>query len=302
MSGRSALLCLVAFAAPSLAQAQAPACPPGQSVTADTFDHCCWPNQAWSNSRQTCVGIPQCPEAHQVFGETCRLVGCTEGKQRSEDTFGNCCWPNQAWSNLRQTCVGIPACPVGWTAQAEECVQGAATALPEPPFVAPPLVGVATPEKEDAPTVTVKDERPARAVKKTYFGIGGRAFFIPEDNRWGPAVELSATSVTGGFKGGAVFSLLAGDSLALEVLARMSGGPSLGHGVSLDFGGELGLILVPDKTQLALEAALNVVAVSWKTGPMLLSVRLFSPVFYLGITGTKLITRFGYQGGFTVAF
>jgi len=300
MAGRSALLCLVLGVAPGPTLAQAPACPHGQSVTVDTAEHCCWANQAWSNARQNCVGIPLCPEGYEVQGEACQVVACGEGKLRSEDTFGNCCWPNQAWSNSRRLCVGIPACPAGFFAQGEECLKTTAVAPPVPPVVAPSVV---EPSVVEPPLVTAPEPpRPAREAKKTYFGIGGRAFFIPEENRWGPAPELSAISVSGGFKGGAVFALLVGDNVGLEVGARMSGGPSLGHGVWLDFGGELGLIFVPSTTALAFDFALNVVAASWKVGPVLLSVRLISPTFYLGITSTKLVTRFGYQGGFTAAF
>ncbi|MHB8879210.1 MAG: hypothetical protein ACYC8T_36385, partial [Myxococcaceae bacterium] len=174
-----------------------------------------------------------------------------------------------------------------------------ASSSPEPPAVEhrPAPETAASP-----PEVTAPEERPARAVKKTYFGIGARAFFIPAENRWGPAPELSVVSVRGGFKSGAVVALLAGDTLCFEVAARMSGGPSLGRGISLDFGGELGLIVVPSKTALTFDLALNVVAASMKAGPALISVRLFSPTLYLGVTSTGLITRFGYQGGFTVAF
>src|SRR4051812_1447612 len=49
-------------------------CPPGQLIGLDTANHCCWPNQAWSLSRQVCVGIPQCPAGTEAVGETCRPV------------------------------------------------------------------------------------------------------------------------------------------------------------------------------------------------------------------------------------
>ena len=32
-------------------EACAAVCQPGQSITADTSGHCCWPNQVWSNKR-----------------------------------------------------------------------------------------------------------------------------------------------------------------------------------------------------------------------------------------------------------
>ena len=36
-------------------------CPPGQARTADTSGHCCWPEQAWSSTKQRCIGNPRCP-------------------------------------------------------------------------------------------------------------------------------------------------------------------------------------------------------------------------------------------------
>jgi hypothetical protein len=33
--------------------------------------HCCWPQQGWSVTRQTCVGNPQCPKGFEVEGEGC---------------------------------------------------------------------------------------------------------------------------------------------------------------------------------------------------------------------------------------
>src|SRR5438045_1613692 len=47
------------------------ACPAGQSRTADTGGNCCWPAQAWSTARQSCVGVPQCPPNFAANGETC---------------------------------------------------------------------------------------------------------------------------------------------------------------------------------------------------------------------------------------
>ncbi len=65
-----ASLSFVLLAAPSLARAQAQ-CPPGQSVSADTAGHCCWPAQAWSSARGACVGAPQCPAGTAPAGESC---------------------------------------------------------------------------------------------------------------------------------------------------------------------------------------------------------------------------------------
>lgn len=58
----------------SLAWANEPApCPYGQMITGDTQGHCCWTGQAWSNSRGSCVGIPQCPWGFTAKGEACVL-------------------------------------------------------------------------------------------------------------------------------------------------------------------------------------------------------------------------------------
>jgi hypothetical protein len=48
----------------------APQCPAGTLRVPDRI-HCCWPKQAWSASRQVCVGIPQCPQGFEVEGEGC---------------------------------------------------------------------------------------------------------------------------------------------------------------------------------------------------------------------------------------
>ncbi len=37
-------------------------CSEGMTVTPDTVGNCCWPGQAWSTSRQACVGVPSCPD------------------------------------------------------------------------------------------------------------------------------------------------------------------------------------------------------------------------------------------------
>jgi len=46
-------------------------CPAGQTVSADTAGHCCWPAQAWSSARSKCVGDPQCPAGTESDGDTC---------------------------------------------------------------------------------------------------------------------------------------------------------------------------------------------------------------------------------------
>lgn len=51
--------------------AAAAGCRSGQTITADTAGHCCWAAQAWSQSRQACVGIPQCPPGSVARVEVC---------------------------------------------------------------------------------------------------------------------------------------------------------------------------------------------------------------------------------------
>jgi len=103
--------------------ADEPSCPAGQSRTADTQGHCCWPAQAWSTTQQLCVGVPQCPPGTQAEGQGCTSA-CPEGQSIGPDTQGHCCWPAQAWSQGRATCVGLPQCAAGFTAQGEQCVKG----------------------------------------------------------------------------------------------------------------------------------------------------------------------------------
>jgi len=63
--------------APDTARAEAAAptpqapCPPGQARSDDTRGQCCWPDQAWANAGQRCVGKPRCPEGRTAKGEDC---------------------------------------------------------------------------------------------------------------------------------------------------------------------------------------------------------------------------------------
>src|SRR5581483_9116810 len=41
------------------------------AASADTLGHCCWPEQAWSESRQVCVGVPRCPVGWKPQRELC---------------------------------------------------------------------------------------------------------------------------------------------------------------------------------------------------------------------------------------
>jgi hypothetical protein len=136
----------------STAAAQNASCPAGQNISEDTAGHCCWSGQAWSRSREKCVGIPACPNGFTPGAETCKAV-CPEGQQISEETFGHCCWPAQVWSKNRQACVGVPSCPRGFEAQGEAC--GYAATLAPLPIVspqAPPAPPEAAPTTEPTPT------------------------------------------------------------------------------------------------------------------------------------------------------
>ncbi|MBS1148837.1 MAG: hypothetical protein H6Q89_535 [Myxococcaceae bacterium] len=128
-------------------------CPPGQTVSGDTQGHCCWPEQAWSASRQTCVGIPRCPAGLSVQQESCAVV-CPPGMAVGSETAGHCCWPAQVWSGSRQACVGIPRCPAGMREQGEACAAQASPADVGPPPVpppAPPPTAPPTPSAEPPP-------------------------------------------------------------------------------------------------------------------------------------------------------
>jgi hypothetical protein len=124
---------LVLLASFALAQ-RGPTCVGGKMTGPDTQGHCCWQDQVWSASRNTCVGIPKCPIGLSVKGEDCKL-DCPAGMEVGPDTQGHCCDPNQVWSGTRQSCVGIPACPQGLAASGEMCVPAGRTEAPQP---APP--------------------------------------------------------------------------------------------------------------------------------------------------------------------
>lgn len=108
--------------------------------------------------------------------------------------------------------------------------------------------------------------------------------------------------MTRGFKGGAYFAVLPGGMLGIEVGTRLSGGPTLGKGFSLDFGAEVGAIFFPASKTIAFDAALNVLAASYRAGPILILVRFFSPAVVIDVTSSQLIPRLVLQGGFTIAF
>ena len=46
-------------------------CSEGQVRNEDTRGHCCWPEQAWSTSKNACVGAPRCPERMQAKANEC---------------------------------------------------------------------------------------------------------------------------------------------------------------------------------------------------------------------------------------
>jgi formylglycine-generating enzyme required for sulfatase activity len=101
-------------------------CPAGRAVDPDTAGHCCWPQQAWSLTREACVGTPRCPADRSVSGSDC---ACRAGMAESPDTQDHCCWPGQVWSSTRSACVGAPTrCPSGMAPEGDAC-----TALPTCP-------------------------------------------------------------------------------------------------------------------------------------------------------------------------
>ncbi|HEX5063666.1 MAG TPA: protein kinase [Kofleriaceae bacterium] len=51
--------------------AELPACDEGMTRTIDTGDHCCWTGQAWSNTKNKCIGAPTCPPSMRAKGEAC---------------------------------------------------------------------------------------------------------------------------------------------------------------------------------------------------------------------------------------
>jgi serine/threonine-protein kinase len=55
-------------------QPQLAACDAGKTRSVDTGDHCCWPDQLWSNSKSKCVGKPHCPPGMQAKAEDCTAV------------------------------------------------------------------------------------------------------------------------------------------------------------------------------------------------------------------------------------
>ncbi len=46
-------------------------CPAGQFATPMTNNHCCWPNQLWSDEQRACLGSPRCPKGLVARGTEC---------------------------------------------------------------------------------------------------------------------------------------------------------------------------------------------------------------------------------------
>lgn len=117
-------------------------CPQGQAVSSDTAGRCCWPEQVWSASRQSCFGRPLCPAGFNLQSDTCVAISpptpsppvaaCAPGQGITQDTAGHCCWPAQVWSSSRQSCFGTPQCSDGYVAQGDSC------APRTPPSALPP--------------------------------------------------------------------------------------------------------------------------------------------------------------------
>ncbi|MGM0556045.1 MAG: formylglycine-generating enzyme family protein [Myxococcota bacterium] len=98
-------------------------CGPGQINNQYTQGHCCWPGQAWSSKKRTCLGEPTtCPKDAVRIGADCAFEPeCLGGQTRASDGF-HCCWPGQGWSSKQLQCVGDPkSCPGDWVASSEGC-------------------------------------------------------------------------------------------------------------------------------------------------------------------------------------
>lgn len=46
-------------------------CQPGKFMNAATANHCCWPEQLWSDRAKACIGAPRCPNGFQKRGLEC---------------------------------------------------------------------------------------------------------------------------------------------------------------------------------------------------------------------------------------
>ena len=62
-------------------------CPPGQERSPDTSGHCCWPEQAWSSTKQRCVGNPRCPAGTKASrDEQCVAIPATQPKDETAES------------------------------------------------------------------------------------------------------------------------------------------------------------------------------------------------------------------------
>jgi hypothetical protein len=68
---RNAAILFTILALAGEARADGQGCPPGQAISGDTAGHCCWPGQAWAQSRAACIGAPSCPTGFSAAGESC---------------------------------------------------------------------------------------------------------------------------------------------------------------------------------------------------------------------------------------
>jgi serine/threonine protein kinase len=56
-------------------------CPDGKTRSIDTGEHCCWPDQVWSNGKAKCIGKPHCPPGTQAKNEDCLAMSTTTTSQ-----------------------------------------------------------------------------------------------------------------------------------------------------------------------------------------------------------------------------
>ena len=117
---------------PCIASAQTGwrSCPPGRTASPDSAGHCCWPGQAWSSRRRTCLGTPTCPDGFSLQGQGCipstaqassctggrimvdNLCECPGNQPRFDETLRRCV----AGSDAQQRSPSLPpsrGCPEG---------------------------------------------------------------------------------------------------------------------------------------------------------------------------------------------
>lgn len=65
---------------------QLAACADGKTRSIDTGEHCCWPDQVWSNGKAKCIGKPHCPPGTQAKNEDCTTIEAMNTTTTSKGT------------------------------------------------------------------------------------------------------------------------------------------------------------------------------------------------------------------------